>query len=243
MAINTLLFQLTAKSVQLLRERAGQRRLSALAFAYPDFIMPKEALEQVLGADFVQGLPERPDSAAVRKMHGGSGPVYDSMALLDRLGIDLAIVDVVALRGIERIIDLNDPLPDDLRRRFDLVIDPGTCEHCFNVGMAFRNVCEAVGPGGFLVHNAPFTFINHGFWNFSPTVYPDYFDANGFKLHYLGGQALQADGSHKSFPVDAFRRFAAPLNGILYVAAERIDDRPPVWPVQHKYKAMLGAKG
>lgn len=242
MAINEVQLQLVLAAIRRARKTAGERRLRVLAFGYPDLLAPPGLLEQLVGPDLLRNLPQRVDAAKVREWHqlAPDAPIYDSLALFDRLGLDVTVADVAALQGMERIVDLNDPLPDDLRRRFDLVIDPGTCEHCFNVGMAFRNVCEAVTLGGLLVHIAPLTFINHGFWNFSPTVYPDYFEANGFSLLHLAGHAPAPDGRLAAFAVDAFQRFSPPMKGVLYVVAERVAEQPPVWPVQRKYRPILG---
>ncbi|MEK9971358.1 MAG: hypothetical protein VW600_19655 [Ferrovibrio sp.] len=242
MAINTVQLSLVMAAIRRARKTAGDRRLRTLCFAYPDLVMSPAELTQLVGADLMQGLPERADATTVRQWHNlpPEAPVYDSLALFDRLGLDVTVADVAVLQGIERIVDLNDPLPDDLRRRFDLVIDPGTCEHCFNVGMAFRNVCEAVTLGGFLVHIAPLSYINHGFWNFSPTVYPDYFEANGFALLHLAGHAPMPDGRLGAFAIDHFQRFSPPMKGVLYVVAERTGEQLPVWPVQRKYRQMIG---
>jgi SAM-dependent methyltransferase len=242
MAIDAVQLGLVMAVIRRARKVAGERRLSTLCFGYPDLVLPHAELAQIVGAGRLQDLPERRDAEKVRQWHNlpADAPVYDSIALFDRLGLDVTIADVAALQGMERIVDLNDPLPDDLRRYFDLVIDPGTCEHCFNVGMAFRNVCEAVAPGGFLVHIAPLSYINHGFWNFSPTVYPDYFEANGFALLHLAGHAPMPDGRLGAFAVDHFQRFSPPPKGILYVAAERTGTQAPVWPVQRKYRPLIG---
>src|SRR3546814_19736456 len=93
----------------------------------------------------MEGLPQRADAAQIWRWHGLQGatdPLYDSLAVLDRLGLDVTVIDIVAARGNERIVDLNEPLPDDLRNRFDIVIDTGTCEHCFNVGKIGRASCR-----------------------------------------------------------------------------------------------------
>lgn len=242
MAINPVQLQLVMATIRRARKTAGDRRLQTLCFGYPDLVVPAAQLAQLVGAEMLLDLPQRADADKVRQWHNlpPEAPVHDSLALFDRLGLEVTVADVAALQGMERIVDLNDPLPEDLRRHFDLVIDPGTCEHCFNVGQAFRNVCEAVRLGGFLVHIAPLTFINHGFWNFSPTVYPDYFEANGFALLHLAGHAPTADGQFAAFAVEPFQRFSPPMKGVLYVVAERTGVQAPVWPVQRKYRQMLG---
>ena len=245
MAITPTLLVMTGQAIRHLRKRHGDRRLQLLAFAYPDLAVPKAALETVVGAELVATLPVRADAVEVCDWHGlpPDTPIYETMALFDRLGCDITVTDIVALRGIERVVDLNEPLPDDLCRRFDLVIDPGTCEHCFNVGMAFRNVCETVRQGGLLAHVAPLSMINHGFWNFSPTVYPDYFEANGFRLLHMAVEDQDLRGGGVPVAFEGFQRMLAPPNGVLHVMAERVDERPPVWPVQRKYQKMLGKPG
>jgi hypothetical protein len=242
MAIDALYLKVLVETIKLRRSTIGDRRLSALALAYPDLVVPRVALVEMLGASLVDGLPERPDAPQIWAWHGIKGcpePIFDSLAVFDRLGIDVEVIDVARARGVERIVDLNERLPDDLLARFDLVIDTGTCEHCFNVAMAFSNSCSAVALGGFLVHAAPLNRFNHGFWNFSPTVYPDYFEDNGFQLHLLRGVTGALASGFKAYDVPPFARFDAEPGSALYVVAERIAVKPVVWPVQRKYRGMI----
>lgn len=241
MAIEAVYLHLFAHAVKMRREALGDdRRLTALALAYPDLLVPKGALIQMLGAEVVETLPQRPDADQIWRWHGLKGvadPLYDSMAIFDHLGIDVTVIDIVNARGVERIVDLNEPLPEDLKTRFDFVIDTGTCEHCFNVGVAFRNACEAVKVGGYFVHAAPLNRYNHGFWNFCPTVYQDYFGDNGYKLHYLSGVTCNLAQGFKPFPVELVGRFEAQQpNAGMYVIAERLEVKPHIWPTQHKYR-------
>jgi glycosyltransferase involved in cell wall biosynthesis len=244
MAIDALYLKALVGTIGLRRASAGARRLSALALAYPDLVVTHAALEEILGAETVAGLPVRPDADRIWAWHGLTGckePIYDSLAVFDRLGIDVEVIDVARARGMERIVDLNEMLPADLAARFDLVIDTGTCEHCFNVAMAFANSCDAVGQGGFLIHAAPLNRYNHGFWNFSPTVYPDYFEDNGFRVHMLTGVSGSLQNGFKTFDVQPFTRFDAPPGAALYVVAERIEIKARTWPVQRKYRGMIPA--
>jgi hypothetical protein len=71
-------------------------------------------------------------------------------------------------------VDLN--YPEDWPEKYDVVIDGGTAEHCFNVGQVFANILSAVRPdGGIVVHVNPLNMMNHGFWNISPTAYADFY--------------------------------------------------------------------
>lgn len=241
MAIEAVFLKMLTETIRLRRQSAGEdTRLTALALAYPDLLVPKNALEQLFGTETVSAVPVREDAEAIWNWHGLKGcrePLYDSMSLFDRIGLDVTVTDIVAARGMERIVDLNEPLPEDLVGGFDFVIDTGTCEHCFNVGVAFRNACSAVNVGGFLVHAAPLNRYNHGFWNFSPTIYPDYLGDNGFRIHLLTGVAGNLLHGFKPFPVRSFTRFEAQPNAALYVVAERLEIRPHVWPMQRKYRS------
>lgn len=240
MAIEAMYLNLLNSAISARRKAVGPDiRLRALALAYPDLLVPRASMEQLFGADLVATLPVRDDADKIWGWHGLQGckePLYDSLSLFDALGLDVTVIDIVNARGFERIVDLNDPLPPDLVGKFDLVIDTGTCEHCFNVGVAFRNACEAVSLHGFLVHAAPLSRFNHGFWNFSPTVYPDFLGDNAFKIHVLTGVTCDLRNGFKPFQVEPTRRFDAASNAALYVVAERTEIRPMVWPVQRKYR-------
>ena len=241
MAIDGLYLQYLKHAVDR-RRGAGGERLRGLLLAYPDLLVPHGGLAQVLGEATLAGVAQRADAAATWEYHGLRGvkePMYDSLAVLERMGVDSVVVDAAKLRGMERIVDLNHPLPADLARSFDLVVDTGTCEHCFNVAQAFANSCEALAQDGILVHAAPLTRINHGFWNFNPTVYPDFFEDNGFELLSMAGVTGNIVQGFTPFQVDTLARFEAPPEAAVYVVAQRREVRPLKWPVQRKYRHML----
>lgn len=238
MAIEAFYLQLLQQAIG--KAKAGRESASALLLGYPDLLVPRAALTRMFGEHLVASLPTRDDAAAIWEWHGLRGvqdPMFDSVALLRALGVEPVIVDVARTRGVETLVDLNHPLPAELARRFDLVVDTGTCEHCFNVGQALLNACEALAAGGILVHAAPLTRINHGFWNFSPTVYPDFFEENGFELQLLTGVQGDLASGMRPFEVDPFRRFDAPANAALYVIARRAQVRDLHWPMQRKYRS------
>ena len=240
MAIEGLYLQLLHQAIGKLRTRVPRPR--ALLLAYPDLVVPRAALARLVGEATLEGLPEREDAPAAWEAHGLAGvadPMYETLAFLRRLGVEPEVTDVVAQHGVERIVDLNEPLPADLARRFDLVVDTGTLEHCFNVGQAFRNACEALAQGGVLVHAAPLNRPNHGFWNFSPTVYPDFFLANGFEAQVISGASGDLARGMRTFAVDLAGRFEAPAGAVVYAVAERREVRDLVWPVQRKYQAFI----
>jgi hypothetical protein len=81
------------------------------------------------------------------------------------------------------IHDMNEALPDELKRKFDTILDFGTTEHIFDVKQALSNYSLLCKPGGQIIHILPANnFCGHGFWQFSPEVFFSFYSPdNGFK--------------------------------------------------------------
>lgn len=153
------------------------------------------------------------------------------------------VMDNSAYEGAEVIHDLNEPLPDHLRGRFDTVIDIGTLEHVFNIGIAMKSMAEAVRVGGqFLCLNVANNHLGHGFWQFSPEVFFRTFSpSHGYEprlaeLYYQGGFHALRD------PQSAGERLPIKTPGYTYITfgARRTADQPIFakgWPVQADYVA------
>lgn len=81
-------------------------------------------------------------------------------------------------------LDLNHPI--SLGREFDVVYNGGTAEHVFNVWQFFKTVHDHTRSGGLMIHGSPFTgWLDHGFFNFNPTLYWDLAAANGYIVHHF----------------------------------------------------------
>lgn len=213
-----------------------------LCFSYPDLLVSQERVAEHFGPEVAREVPLRVDSAEVWAWHGQKGcnlPILDSRIFFEKQGFSVDIADVAEIRGGELIVDLNYPLPDEMRGVYDVVVDTGTCEHCFNVAQAFLNACDALSEGGYLVHAAPVTKVNHGFWNFSPTVYPDFLCDNGFEIEIMLGIKGHFSRGVESFEIDPFSRAAWPSECAVYVVARRLEIKPFRWPVQRKYRSLV----
>jgi SAM-dependent methyltransferase len=83
-----------------------------------------------------------------------------------------------------RPFDLNSPeTPSDLVGVADAVFDLGTSEHVFHTPNLLAHVGRFLKPGGVVVHHTPTNnHMNHGFYQFAPTLYYDYYAANGFTV-------------------------------------------------------------
>jgi len=92
---------------------------------------------------------------------------------LKRLSIRRSLsVDVSRHEGATLVHDLNQPLPAGQRRRWDLVIDPGTCEHAWNYAQAVQNAADLARSGGWLFFNSPCEgMAGHGFFQISPEFF------------------------------------------------------------------------
>ena len=132
-----------------------------LSLGYPDLLVSPESIQEMFGY-----MPSKFTDA--NKWHGFKDPLPDTEELFDHLGAKLTVVDFTKDRGMETIADLNYPQEFG---KFDLVIDPGTLEHCFNIAQAFVNAAASVKVGGRIFHLSPMTMINHGFYNLCPTLF------------------------------------------------------------------------
>lgn len=70
--------------------------------------------------------------------------------------------------------------------QFDLVTNNGTGEHVFNQYMVFKNAHDLCRVGGYMVHVLPFyRWVDHGFFNYNPNLFPCLANQNGYELTEL----------------------------------------------------------
>lgn len=79
--------------------------------------------------------------------------------------------------------DLQRPIPKKYHAFFNLIVDSGTLEHIFDIRSVMENIVRMTKVGGYvwLLHPSQ-NFLNHGFYQLSPTFYHDFFTANGFEV-------------------------------------------------------------
>lgn len=92
--------------------------------------------------------------------------------------------DVNDFESASVIHDFNQPgLAAAAGKQFDFVFDGGTTEHVFHVPNMMRNIFDALKAGGFVLHAAPSNnHCDHGFYQFSPTFFHDWYAANGWSI-------------------------------------------------------------
>jgi len=103
-------------------------------------------------------------------------------ALLGFASCDSADID--SFEGATIIHDFNHPgLAAAAGKQFDFIFDGGTIEHVFHVPNMMRNIYDTLKVGGFVMHAAPSNnHCDHGFYQFSPTFFYDWYAANGWSI-------------------------------------------------------------
>lgn len=196
-----------------------------LSLGYPDLLIKDGP--KVEGAD------------DIAHWHNWKGQVSDTDQVFKEAGIEATYLDLASLRGKEIIADLNDPLPIQMIGQFDAVLDPGTIEHCFNIGQAFQNISSALKIGGYVFHTNPVTMVNHGFWNISPTAYVDWYEANGFEVRELALVQGPLEARRVTdIGIAAFQRMPVSPEASSLVVAQKMRGVRATWPTQTKYRGL-----
>jgi len=133
-------------------------------------------------------------------------------------------------------MDLNEPLPAIFQNQFDVVLDGGTIEHCYNAPQAMKSCAEAVKIGGILNNGNPLFSLNHGFYNFSPIFYTRFFEVNGFSLLEMYC-SQHVNGRLNSFlmPASSQELYAQSTWGedfFINTLARKEEMRTIIWPSQ-----------
>ncbi len=228
------------KAVLTQIEARPNGRIRGLSLGYPDLVARVDQIVQVFGPDIVPSLAMRNDLMTALRTHGLTEAelptIYETVAFFAGLGVDLDCVDIARTRGFERVVDLNLKLPADLDNAHGLVLDLGTTEHCFNFGQAIANAAGALAEGGCIMHVTPLNMFNHGFFNFNPTLYADFYRQEGFEILMLNG--INGDMKNPElFNVPTQKRFQdPPRDSVLVAVARRTKILPITWPIQGIYR-------
>jgi hypothetical protein len=108
----------------------------------------------------------------------------DDISLFKSLGFDsVESIDIDNYEEPTYTYDLNQPVPEFLHEKYDAIYDGGTTEHIFNFPESLKNIYKMLKVGGIIMHVSPSNnYVDHGFYSFSPTIFYDYYRANGFEI-------------------------------------------------------------
>jgi hypothetical protein len=108
----------------------------------------------------------------------------NDITLFKSLGFD--VVESVDFSDYEKPThthDFNLPIPENFHEKYDAIYDGGTTEHIFDFPQCLKNIYKMLKRGGVIMHASPANnYVDHGFYSFSPTVFYDYYTANGFEI-------------------------------------------------------------
>lgn len=122
----------------------------------------------------------------------------DAFAFFKMLGFgNVNALDYSDYEGADILFDLNsDDVPQELKEKWDFVINGGTLEHIFNISDAIKNISKMAKVGGIIYHISPLAgWIDHGFYSISPTFYMDYYQENNWKIKCINMEFLNKSGS------------------------------------------------
>lgn len=148
----------------------------------------------------------------------------------DAIAMDLN-VDIVKTYGFDE--------------KFDLITNNGTGEHVFNQYMVFKNAHDLCRVGGFMIHVLPFyRWVDHGFFNYNPNLFPCLANQNGYELRELWIATSDTDCLHK-LDVDNLGRnkgYRSKLklddwesDPMVAAVFRKVNDKPFEIPIQHLY--------
>jgi SAM-dependent methyltransferase len=172
------------------------------------------------------------------------------VAFFRLLGLaEVQALDCSNFEGAEIVHDLNLPVPAGLHDRFDLIVDGGTLEHVFDIRQSLTNVARMLRGGGRIIHFSPASnWVNHGFYQFSPTLFYDYYVANGFaelRGFLVEHNIYLLESAPWDFYEVGLEGKVASRHGLLtvFVAEKTLHSTVDKVPLQSHYTQLYGSAG
>jgi len=96
-------------------------------------------------------------------------------------------LDITPHEGATVVHDMNYPVPEELKGRYDFLYDGGSIEHVFNLPTALKNCMEVLRVGGSLViTTAANNLFGHGLFQISADLFWTVFHpSNGFEVQIM----------------------------------------------------------
>ncbi len=80
------------------------------------------------------------------------------------------------------LLDLGQPMPEEMYARADLMFDGGTIEHIPDCFQAMSNAVLLVKKGGLLIQCVPTSCFGESYYTIDPMLLRDFYDLNGFEM-------------------------------------------------------------
>lgn len=213
----------------------SSNRLNILSLGYPDILATKEQLATLFQGSVIESLETRDDAIDVAAMHNMEGLVHwcvESYALFRAMNVNFEVIDFTDWTGSEIVFDLNQPIYKEWHEKYDLVIDPGTTEHVFNIAQVMINILLITKKDGYIYHQTPFSLPNHGFYSISPTFYIDFYEENDAVLESYKILSLAEDEKDLNI-----REPFSHTHGTSSILVKKVKHKEEIaFPIQGKYK-------
>jgi len=247
MGLNIDSIQSFIKAKRILAARRDDLRIATLGYPY---IRLKKADAESLFGESVQHMDIRSDLSSGKfglqvvsyALAGSKAPdnevlMFETFSLFAALGCHCQAFDLIPLHGIETITDLGRPIDKRLCDCFDFIMDGGTAEHCFNISQVLYNIVGLLKKDGFAYHLSPWASWGHGFYNFEPKLFFDFYEANGFKViecyTYMNGLKKEITRANWA----SFQRTSYPY---FHFLAQKIAPPPEVQdPIDSQYAQLF----
>lgn len=123
-------------------------------------------------------------------------------------------------------------------------------EHCFNPPQVMMNAVALAKAGGIVIHHVPTNnWVDHGFYQFSPTLFFDFYGANGFtdmemKIHFMGRrkESFVNYDPRTDEPLPYFLGGGTRMM-IFFKARKSADSIDIKLPIQGRYQELFGYEG
>lgn len=176
------------------------------------------------------------------------GDRLDAIRFFATLGFERCLaLDISSYEGAEIVHDLNraDP-PAQYHGCADLVFDAGTLEHVFHLPNALAALHQLLRVDGLVVHALPSNgYLDHGFYQVSPTLLNDYYRANQYRV--VSANVVNRHPRLRCEPYleDIYRERGVryvleqlPRALVFFAAAKTAASTSGVTPVQSYYRRM-----
>lgn len=157
-------------------------------------------------------------------------------------------VDLNQDEGATFCFDMNIVPPPISMGTFDTIFNFGTMEHIFHIPNFLQNLYALLKPEGIIFHSAPANnMVEHGFYQFSPTFFFDYYTDNGYKILECVFSKPVADtlGNRRLLtPFNTYEHKADPLYGkmgdsvydVVFIARKSEFSNWDAIPTQFRYR-------
>jgi len=157
-------------------------------------------------------------------------------------------MDVDAYEASDIIHNLNFPISDNLKGKFDFIIDGGTFDHLFDFKTAFSNLTELLSENGrVIMWNGASNFTGGAYISFAPDFFLDYFLVNKYADCKVFCAELFKMGQLKNWRIFEFlggrsyvegpELFTSPILMMTIVIAQRSPESTTSFiPVQSYYR-------